>query len=391
MLTGRSLSAAAALLLLITLPVIPSAQELAVPGQILNFPTSLRSLGMGVTGTSDMSDPANSHYNPALLMTADGLYLGGSMGDVLQDFDSDASILDVGLICPIRSYSSGPNRFVLSGEIRFGRFDYGELEELTTGDELITYHPTEQNIRLTVAGGIVFSERYHIGLGLSVKQLWSSGLEWENSDDLNYRKLAADMGLMLAWDTYEEKGYLIRTSMGFSLLDIGTDIDIDGTNHRLPKKARFGMGLVMEFPGLESWNEWSGIETPFIALSSNLDIVHDWGDRLEQNYFFGQLFVDDNPYVHPRPDEFSFMFGLELSLLRLLHFRWGYLHDEYLPGNNDTHGVGIGGSFKRFYARFDWASIPQRMIHYDVSWSTQPLMGDDDNVDRFGFTLGMKL
>ena len=389
---GRNpLAVAIALLLLFALPPDISAQELVIPGQILNFPPAVRSYGLGLTGTADMNDPTNAHFNPALLVSANGLYLGGSTGEILQSFESEASILDIGLTALNKSYSRGSKQFCLVGSIRYGRLDYGDLTELTTEDEPFTYHAAEQSICLTVAGGLTASDIYHVGVGVSLKPVWSSGYESDYFGDLDYRKLAVDVGLILAWDTYKEKGFLIRPSIGLSLVNMGTDIVIDETNYRLSKRGRFGIGLELEFPGLESWNQWTGVETPLITIASNLDIVYDWGNRLQQNYLFDTIFVDYSPYWYPRPDEFTYMFGLELGVMQALFLRWGYLEDKTMPAdNNTTYGMGIGATYKRFSGRLDWARIHQRKAgYYNVPDTYARVI--DGKIDRYGFTLSIRL
>lgn len=379
------------LLLLFSQAHDTSAQDLVTPGQILLFPPSVRSCGMGMTGVADMNDPANTHFNPALYLKAPGLTLSGQIGEVMPVFESDASFMSVGLSGIYGAFTKGSHDLYITGHIRYDRLDYGEITEFTAEEEPFTYHAVEQDLRVTVAGGLTVSDTYYAGLGVSIKPIWSSGYEADYFGDLDYGKVAFDLGLLFAWDVVDDDGYLIRPSFGLSLLNLGTEIEAGDYRHRLPKNGRFGLGLRMETPGSETWQEWSGTGASFFTLSSSFDIVYDWGDRLQHNYVFGLLPVYYGTSWHYESDEFAYLFGVEMGLMEILFLRWGHFESKYAPENNDMYGIGIGMAYERFSCRLDWARIPQTEIPiFDTE--TQMFMGTtEDSVDRYGITLGMIL
>ncbi len=378
------------LLTTLLLPSAASSQNLFVPGQVLVFPPGVRSYGMGLTGAADMSDLANSHFNPAIYLFSPCYCLSAQIADALPVFESDASFSSVSLSNVRKLFSNGSSNFYLAGNIRYGRLDYGEIEELTSGDEPFDYHAVEQGICLTAAGGLTALDRYHVGLGFSVKPIWSSGYEAEYLGDLNYSAVAFDLGLLLAWNTVDEDGYLIRTSLGFSLVNLGADIDTGDYKQRLPKKGRIGMSLRIETPGFEVVNELRGVETPVFTLTSSFDILYDWGDRLQQNYVFGLVpgyDIPDFPDWYPSPDDIAYMYGLEVGLFQTLFLRWGYYEDKFMPKDNVMLGLGIGAAYRNLSCGLDWARIPQLET---PRYSEQGFIGfTQDHIDRFGISLGM--
>jgi len=202
------------------------------------------------------------------------------------------------------------------------------------------------------------------------------------------------MGLILAWDAVEEEGYLIRPSFGFSILNLGMDIKRRDVEHRLPKQARFGLSLRMETPGFELLNEWTGIETPVFTLTSSFDFIYDWGDRLQQNYVFGQYFYywDSywGEYWYPPSGELSYLFGVEAAFLQMLFLRWGYFEGDNAPEDDAMFGFGIGTTYKRLSCRLDWARIPQLANEY-YDETLGYFRGMTYDVDRYGITLGLRL
>lgn len=330
-------------------------------GQILTINPSIRSHGMASTGVADTYDATTSYLNPAAASFLKGIYLNGGYAELLPDLVKDGYTINIGAAGGMLLFQNNSYDLMLGGCMRYNLLDMGEQEWVDSENNTYTVHSKEHNINLSLAASANIANTMKVGLGLSVKPLWSTGFRNEqiNSDD--YVKLAYDIGFMVRSTVIERGGYSLTPSFGISSLNLGGEIDATGPDRPtefkrpLPRKLRYGFGLRFVSPSYAPYDEIMGRELPVCIVTALFDVLDE---RREEYSDFKNIYSS----------------GIEVGLMQLLFLRYGYIDNEDDYIEDSTFGVGIGSKYKNYEIRMDYANVPQS--------------GDLDRVNKFGFSLG---
>ena len=290
--------------------------------QHLMFPTGARSIALGQVGAADDADPLNQFYNPAILTTYDGVGVSYSTVDLWVNLSLSEISAQVGHEFAVDNDVG----IRVAGSLRYVEFDMEPQPERTIflpGGVGADYSG-DSHLAFTFVAG-VGNQVVDAGIGLAAKYI-EGGV---SSDPVN--GWAYDVGIFVKMLGETESGWVIAPSLGFSALNLGSDIDYGDREAKLPDEARFGLKLAVHAPASELlWRVASPVELAFVADAIN-------GERADR--LFG--------------------FGAELGLIELLYARFGYLaYDDRNPESVTSQGVGIALPFRDFRFTFDYS-------HYD--------------------------
>jgi len=284
------------------------AQDLPGPTTTALFaPSSPRSIGMGLTGVSDVSDPLNRFLNPAVVAYGDGISFGGGY----NNFDGDLNQFDFGV-------SRANDRFGFA--IHHVRVD----RRIT---QLSGYKLNVHDSYGTMSGGAVIGDDVlRLGLGAAVR--WNTA---DAVDDAPY----LDVGLLVGGNALIATGsFHWQLALSALRLGDGSVSMIDGNN---------------ESQTLTGEDELRAGITVRMAVGRT-DAKAPYVYRLSINAEGSDL---DN----------SGAGGIELSVSERFFLRAGYRSSAPWPaamGANDsmrTVGIGAAREIGFFAFRFDYGRI----------------------------------
>jgi hypothetical protein len=293
----------------------PFAKVGTYAAQWLTIPIGVRNIGMGATGTADASGFGTGHYNPATLSWSSATSLVGSY----ENFGPDFSISQFQLSSPFPFHADS------TGAWRFG----GSLAYSHMGME----PQTERTIFLPEGTGRTFDASDWMASAITAAQ-WHRGVfsiaggvdtKYVRSNLANSHSSiwAFDWGLITALPL-PVGGGMIRPRLGFSSLNLDTGGSYDGREFGIQGESRLGSGLDLAAPAVMLWHR------PVSALSLSIDY-----DRIDREATEG---------------ESDYAAGFEVSLVDLLHVRYGQLDNDYT-----MYGVGVGWDYGHVLFRLDYA------------------------------------
>lgn len=323
----RSLAVLSVLVLVVITPVSHAADDFEKVKNsyfgVLAFPCGVRSIGLGMTGVADDTDPANVYYNPAVAAFGLGIALTGGVSNWLYGMD----ISDVGVSATAASLFDGRSNLHLGAGIRYARLDAEPRPSAQptsfefTGPIDVDF--TDWYLASTVAAGYTAGP-VDIAAGFAVKYLEVRVADGK-ADEWTY-----DTGLLAKYEYRRPDGVSFIPSFGVSALSWGGRQDevIDPV-----AQVRYGIGLRLEAVGLQESGRPLSRETPILAITID-------GELLD--------FVDSNR-------ELGSGVGVELSLVNILSIRYGYADKQFAFDYAQTFGGGLGYGWRRAYFRLDFA------------------------------------
>ncbi len=354
---GLNFAMSAALCLATALVASPALSQSFGRSWIFELSPAIRSYGMGNVGVADAADPLNAFYNPAVVPSAGDVFLSSSYGRVFPDLVSGAYILHAvaggGFSLPVGNSSE----LHLGGSVGVARLDYGELEPAAGNNtEMIEFClGSETAGTITMGGELVLEHKLHVGMGVALKPVWIRPERCEGVPEMNPTPkgdgIAFDLGLLISGDLLSRPDLRLSPSVGFSALNLGSDLEVWNADYRqlLPANLRLGLGLRLE--GRPARFHW--MQAPLYTAAVNCD----WSEyyKFENWSLWGA--------------------GAEAALLQALFLRVGYIGNPEANIEDVTFGVGLGVTTNTFRARIDYANVPQAK--------------DLDHVHKFGITCGV--
>ncbi len=323
---------------------VPFAAFAGEPGvRIFDHPVSIRSYGMGKTGTADFADPANVFYNPANLAEHRGAHVRGAYSKLLSPLYEDMRLKTLGVSGGFQIPLANSNAFSFGADLRHVRINYGAQWATTEMGEVVgVFESIENYTGFSLGGGMLLSGIVHLGFGASFKyyranlapaQYTMEKIEGKSST------LSFDGGFRVAARLFEESGYLLIPAAGLGYLNIGRDIAFmdEEQADKQPRTLRVGLGLRFESPSLLGMDEKFGAKLPIVTLSANLDLA--------------------DSRVSPKSHVYGA--GFEAAVFQLGFLRIGYIHDKDGHVEDLTYGLGLGLRINIFQGRFDFARVPQ--------------------------------
>jgi hypothetical protein len=310
--------------------VLFSGVDVACAQIRVSVPYSVRSYGMGLTGTADDYDPYNVFYNPAIIGSIHGLALCGNLSPDLIFSGDD---------------NRGWNAMVAGGYLRqsgeSSGFGFGAALNYTgwkMNDLWFVGESNERTIGISAALRFLGSGRTSVGLGLGVKR-------WEFDPQPRVSTWYAipsgdgqllDAGIIISNETASKSGRLYGVSVGVSLINWGDDDNLEYLLGHDLSEARFGFGLRVARPDASATVTPESMQPSTWRLSVNVDFVARKDDR------------DSSAHT-----------GAEFSIREIGFLRAGYealLADEVV--HHATVGLGVGYDWGRVKFRIDYARVP---------------------------------
>jgi hypothetical protein len=281
-----------------------------------SFPRGVRNIGMGATGTADVSGFSTGYFNPAGMAWTEVVTAFGSHEEI---GGADLSLSDIRVSSgfPFHADSSaGPWHF--GGSLGYARLSVDPQIERTIYLPEGTGRTFDADDWLLSGSAAASWSRgvVSIGAGGTAKFIQSS------FGDTGLSQWAFDLGLVAAFPV-EVGGGLLRPRAGYAALNLDTGASFHGAEYQVATETRVGVGFDLETPPVLV----GGKPLPLAGLS----LDYDWIDR--------------QPFSSA-----DYGAGVELTLLGLFHARYGAMGDSYT-----TWGVGLGEDFGSWLFRLDYA------------------------------------
>jgi hypothetical protein len=295
------------LLLLVVLLASTTAPSLAQTtpegaSVALLFPGGTRSVGLGLTGVADETDPFNAYHNPATIHRLAGLWISGDYGNWPADrnrFDFAAS----------GGARPGDGRFTVAGALRHDRFDRREIEtsptKVATGESWMT--------AVAAAGFGVSVAR--IGVGAALR--WSTD---EDRDDTMY-----DVGFIASGEVTGGGGLRARYAIGWSRVNVGAESVAAPEVASVSLEARERVGLAL---GMDAWGDAEGRRARGLGVEVRFD-------------------------ADTKTDDVGV--GVEVTALDTVDLRYGHQKAFLTGAGKYTLGAGLHRWFDFFFVRIDYA------------------------------------
>jgi hypothetical protein len=332
----------------ITMPMAAQAQaETGAP--VLDYPLSVRSVGMGSTGTADRFTPGNVYFNPANVTSVNGLYSTGSFELVNATSYADIWFGHLSLGGGYELARETP--FLLAFDLTLTRLSYGTTIAMDSqGRWLAEYDSKEDYIALTAGFNTTISEGVDVAFGIAYKRLSLNYGPVQYSPDPEPAELSEnmlDVGAVVSWFA-DAAGWRVRPAAGVALVNQGPDIDFgDGRTDPLPTWINYGVTVQVDAPTVKL----GSTDVPPVSAALNFDGKHGLNEQ--------------------RP---TWGIGAEFAAMQMVFIRWGQLMDDLYHVPQMTWGAALG--------------IPARSVRVRLEYANFIGLGPWTlrNVDKFGFT-----
>lgn len=317
----------AAVLLAIAVPAL-ATEPFAKVGTtsilaVLDFPVGVRNMGMGGTGVADMSQPANGYFNPASLAWTDATYVSYGHEDLMFDIEMN----DARLVSGYRwGDDASKNAWRLGGALGYTAMNMDPVVVRTiflpegTGE---SYEPDDYYVTTALAGAWERSGA-SIAAGVAAKYV---RIEFASDEGTAW---AFDYGFVAA-KSFIAGGSMLRPRAGFSMTNIGEELEYADRFSDIAGETRMGLGFDFASPPKRTWGR------DVAAVSGAFDADHvdrDLGDSY-------------------------WAFGWEVAALQFIQMRAGYQWFDVDNDNVVTLGAGIGWDFGRVIIRADYTHVSE--------------------------------
>ena len=307
----------------------------------LTIPTGARSLAMGRVGVADNSDPLNQFYNPAVLMSAEGV--GITQGHL--NWLARTEFNDYGVHTGQQIFSNDDMSIRVAGAVRYTEFKQTVPIPATiflpsgTGR---AFDWNDSHVTVTVASG-VSTRLVDAGVGFATRRITSK------FDNQELDAWAFDVGFIAKFKLETNSGVNVYPSMGISVLNFGQAVDYGSRSSDIPRQVRPGLGLRVEAPSVN----FLGRDVSLVAMSAISDYVSEAHGDNHAGYGFETSFVDavnvrwgsyNNVDQNTTVDSYGIGFEWPLWALTFT-FNYAHLKLAALFDGVDAYGTGITYSF----------------------------------------------
>jgi hypothetical protein len=321
----------------------------------LEFPLGVRSYGMGETGTGDEYDISNVFFNPAVISFFPGVHVGGSYREYKSEFPGDAKIRNLVAGGGHQWNSRNGGKVGFGAGVVIADVNYGESIATNPEGEVIgTFEEIDRTINVVVGADYWFKENIGLSVGVAPK-FWEHKFPG-TSPEYSVDKTLWDVGALFSMARPVASGYSIVANLGFGYLNAGNKLGWGGDVNNPPTMVRGGLGFRIASPSRPSMDERFQAELPLWGLAFNFD-------------YQNRTKLTD--------DQHSYMLGLEANLLRMVFLRYGYTDDQWGDYSESSFGAGLGGTYRRFLIRIDYARTEPR--------------GEADPLNHYGLYVGYSM
>jgi hypothetical protein len=335
----------------------PSDADAQYPAS-LALPTSVRSIGMAETGAADDSDPFNSVLNPAVLASQSGVFGYGFYEQVLREFVDSFNFSGVAFAGGWQFDLGSGTTAGIGGEMRYGRFDYGDVAIVDLLGQPIGYlEQHDGHLGLSLAGQIALENGFALAAGGTIKP-WSGDYGAGYTGDVT----AYDLGTIVSWSHVDGKDRITRVALGLSQLNNGDDISYPPGTLLLPEQV--------PLPTQRTYS---------------LSVHHEASPRplLDTKVPVGEFTLNFDAGVPKETDGSwggaNYRVGLEVGAMRVVYARLGVLFPEGSDIKTVYGGLGIGLPTEFVVLRLDFALDPLERIGSDAAANVE------DRDQKYGF------
>jgi len=290
-------------------------------GWWLQLPVGIRNIGMGATGTADVSGFATGYFNPASVAWSDATSLTGTY----ENFDESVlglNLSDFQVTSPFPFHAdSTTGAWSFAGALAYTRQGMDSQSQRTIFLPEGTARMIDLDDWMLTA---LASSRWDHGVlslagGASAKYLVQAMAG--NDNDI----WMLDLGVIAAFPL-PVRGGLIRPRVGYAALNLDNGGSFGDVEIKVANEQRVGLGIDLATPRVSVF----GRPVPGVSLSTDYDAI----DR-EHGAF----------QAVPQ-----YSVGVEFSVVNMIHLRYGLLDHDYI-----NSGVGIGWDYGRALFRLDYA------------------------------------
>jgi hypothetical protein len=308
---------------------------------IMDFPLSVRSVGMGESGVSDRTDPGNAYLNPANITAVNGIYSTGSYRVLWPQLGNENSLGHVSLGFGRSLKRKKP--FRLAFDLTYARLKFSDQQK-------------ESYVALTAGMNVATGQHTELALGLAFKHWWAKDefthpIFVPGGTDYTGGESSAnlfDVGAVVTVNL-DASGWRVRPMVGLALVNMGSDIEHHYRSSSLSPPSWFKYGVTAQ------------VESPHVTLrtasvptiTATLNVQGNHGLE-EQRPFWG--------------------IGAEIAVVQAIFVRWGRHVDDHSHDPTSMWGAAVGIPKGRALLRFEYAN------------SVRPEAWFASNVDNFGFT-----
>jgi hypothetical protein len=333
-------------LILTAAVVVPGTIRAQTGAQVLDYPLTTRSQGMGMSGTADRGDPGNVYFNPATAAYADGVWITGAREQIAPTVSNDIwfGSLNLG-----GGYTlGGADGIRLAFDLGLTRFTYGEVTATTPeGLPLGTFDANQDVVALTgAAAGEMGPAQWAFGVAL--KRL---AIAYTPEEATNW---IFDIGAIVGTDM-DASDWSVHPAVGAAVVNMGSDIEYDDIDEKdpLPTWFNYGVSVRVDAPEVQLGSN----SVPALSATINLDGKHGLNEQ------------------RPR-----FAFGYELTLIDVLFARYGRQTDDRYHAAGETWGIGLGAPVGPLRAVAEYTNTRYAYFSYPYSYASF-------QHDLYGFTL----
>lgn len=314
----------------------------------LQFPVGIRNLGMGATGTSDVTGFATGYFNPASIAWSNATTLTGSY----ENFDEsllgyDLFQLQIASPFPLRADTTD------TGWHFAGGFAYTQ-RGMNPQPERTIFLPDGTGNMLDLDDWMLSAlassrwEHSHVSLGGGVAAKYIDQALGGSDNNI----WVFDIGVIAAFPL-PVRGGLIRPRLGYAALNLDSGGSYDGREFNVSTEQRAGFGMDLAAPRTMVF----GRPVPSVSLSVDYDAID----------------LEHGAYQSPP----HYSTGFEASFADLVHIRYGLLDHDYI-----MFGAGVGWDYGHVLFRLDYA-------HTDPDDSSQQSFITLER-DTFGALVGVR-
>jgi len=320
----------------------PFAQVKTYVETWVGFPRGVRNIGMGATGTADVSGTSTGYFNPAAVAFTGATTVLGSY----EDMFANISLSDALVMSPI-PFRAGDRESAWRFAAAFGY----SRESMQPQMERTIFLPdgtgrtfdVSEWALTAIASGAWTRGDFSLSTGVASKYLHSSL-------SIDFSGWAFDLGAIAAYEV-DLDGATVRPRVGYAALNLDRGMDVNARTGYVATEQRGGFGFDLDLPVVHVY----GRDVPSASLSMEYDRISVEND-----------------------DDRDFAAGFELSFVDILHARYGVIDDYF---NYRTLGVGLGWDYGQVLWRVDYAHIAH---------TPENFFGLDDDRDVFGLLIGVR-
>ncbi len=310
------------------------------------YPRGVRNIGMGTSGTADVSSLSTGYFNPASVAFADATTIFGSYED--RFFYS--GFYDAVISSPIPFHAdSTESAWHFAGSVGYTVLDVPTL--------------TERTIFLPGGTGRMIDENDWMLSALGAAS-WSHGVMSVAAGGTTKMIQTAfggptiwsfDVGVLAAFELTVDNGGRFRPRLGYSALNLDAGASDDTREVFVRTENRGGFGFDLETPPVNVFEQ----SVPSARFSLDYDLIDRQGDSTTK-----------------------YATGFELAVVNMVHLRYGLIDDDYT-----TYGAGIGWDYGRALFRMDYAHVEPKD---DETPLFPGVLSVDSDRDTFGALIGVR-